>query len=103
MLRYDYKTTPYAHQKDVLEKSWNSEYWGLFMEMGTGKTKVAIDNMAALYLAGKLKAALILAPKGVYDNWAKEKSLPTCPTSSSAASCAGNQKTAKPTSKNSPP
>lgn len=71
MLKYDYKTAPYAHQKDVLEKSWNSEYWGLFMEMGTGKTKVAIDNMATLYLAGKLKAALILAPKGVYDNWAK--------------------------------
>jgi len=71
MLKYDYKTTPYAHQKSVLEKSWNSEYWGLFMEMGTGKTKVAIDTMAALHLAGKLKAALILAPKGVYDNWVK--------------------------------
>jgi len=71
MLKYDYKTVPYAHQKEVLEKSWNSEYWGLFLQMGTGKTKVAIDNMAALHLAGKLNAALILAPKGVYDNWAK--------------------------------
>ena len=41
------------------------------MEMGTGKTKVAIDTMAVLYEAGKLKAALIIAPKGVYDNWVK--------------------------------
>jgi|TARA_B110000908_G_scaffold156710_1_gene196123 SNF2 family DNA or RNA helicase len=41
------------------------------MEMGTGKTKVAIDTMAILYEAEKLKAVLIIAPKGVYDNWVK--------------------------------
>ena len=39
------------------------------MEMGTGKTKVAIDNLAMLYLKNKVGAALIIAPKGVYDNW----------------------------------
>ena len=39
------------------------------MEMGTGKTKVAIDNLAMLYLKNKVDAALIIAPKGVYDNW----------------------------------
>ena len=40
-------------------------------EMGTGKSKVAIDTMGALYEAGKIQAALIVAPKGVYDNWVK--------------------------------
>ena len=39
------------------------------MEMGTGKTKVLIDNMAMLYDKGKINGALIIAPKGVYKNW----------------------------------
>ena len=36
---------------------------------GTGKTKVAIDNIAMLYDNGKINGALIIAPKGVYKNW----------------------------------
>jgi SNF2 family DNA or RNA helicase len=39
------------------------------MEMGTGKSKVLIDNIAMLYNAGKIDSALIIAPKGVYKNW----------------------------------
>ena len=39
------------------------------MEMGTGKTKVAIDNIAMLYDKGKIDGVLIVAPKGVYKNW----------------------------------
>ena len=53
----------------ALEKSWNKKVFALFMEMGTGKTKVAIDNMAMLYDNGKINGALIIAPKGVYKNW----------------------------------
>ena len=34
------------------------------MEMGTGKTKVLIDNMSMLYDKGKIDGALIIAPKG---------------------------------------
>lgn len=71
MNNYEYKTTPYDHQKDALEASWSARYYALFMEMGTGKTKVAIDTMAMLYEDKKIKAALVVAPKGVYDNWVK--------------------------------
>jgi SNF2 family DNA or RNA helicase len=39
------------------------------MEMGTGKSKVLVDNIAVLYDKGKINAALIIAPKGVYRNW----------------------------------
>ena len=39
------------------------------MEMGTGKSKVLVDNMAMLYDKGKINGALIIAPKGVYNNW----------------------------------
>ena len=39
------------------------------MEMGTGKSKVLIDNMSMLYDKGHINGALIIAPKGVYKNW----------------------------------
>ena len=49
--------------------SWNKEVFAYFMEMGTGKSKVLIDNIAMLYDKGKINGALIIAPKGVYKNW----------------------------------
>jgi SNF2 family DNA or RNA helicase len=71
MQGYAFETTPYDHQRKVFEESWAAEHFAFFMEMGTGKSKVAIDTMAALYESGKIKAALVIAPKGVYDNWVK--------------------------------
>ena len=73
---YKFKLKPYEHQMSALEKSWNKETYGYFMEMGTGKTKVLIDNMAMLYDKGKINAALIIAPKGVVKTW-HEQELPT--------------------------
>ena len=49
-----FKTKPYKHQLTALEKSWNRESYAYFMEMGTGKTKVLIDNMSMLYDKGKI-------------------------------------------------
>jgi SNF2 family DNA or RNA helicase len=71
MGKYRFKTKPFEHQQKALDDSWSAEYYALFMEMGTGKSKVAIDTMGMLYEAGKIRAALIIAPKGVYDNWVK--------------------------------
>jgi len=42
------------------------------MEMGTGKTKVTIDNIAYLYFQRKITSVLIVAPKSVYTNWQSE-------------------------------
>ena len=67
---------PYKHQLTALEKSWNKETYAYFMEMGTGKTKVLIDNMSMLYDKGKIDGALIIAPKGVVKTW-YEQELPT--------------------------
>ena len=64
-MNYKFKTKPYAHQLTALEKSWNRETYAYFMEMGTGKTKVLIDNAAMLYDKGKINGVLIVAPKGV--------------------------------------
>ena len=66
---YKFKMVPYKHQQKALEMSWNKETFAYFMEMGTGKSKVLIDNMAILYDRGKIRAALIIAPKGVISTW----------------------------------
>ena len=66
---YKFKTKPYDHQIKALEKSWAQDTYALFMEMGTGKSKVLVDNIAMLYDRGAVRGALIIAPKGVYKNW----------------------------------
>ena len=76
MINYKFKTKPYAHQLTALEKSWDKTEYGYFMEMGTGKSKVLVDNMAMLYDKGRINGALIIAPKGVYNNWFSQE-IPT--------------------------
>ena len=68
-MNYKFKTKPYKHQLTALEKSWNRETYAYFMEMGTGKTKVLIDNASMLYDKGKINGVLIIAPKGVIGTW----------------------------------
>ena len=75
-MNYKFKTKPYAHQLKALEMSWERPYFAYFMEMGTGKSKVLIDNMSMLYDNGKINGALIIAPKGVYKNWFSQE-IPT--------------------------
>jgi len=76
MKKYKFKTKPFKHQSKALNESWSAKYYALFMEMGTGKSKVAIDTMGALFTEGEIDAALIISPKGVYDNWVQGE-IPT--------------------------
>ena len=73
---YKFKTEPYEHQLKALGASHNKENFAFFMEMGTGKSKVLIDNIAMLHDKGKINSALIVAPKGVYRNWERQE-IPT--------------------------
>ena len=68
---YKFKTKPYAHQIKALDMSWKKVNYAYFMEMGTGKSKVLLDNIAMLYDKGAINSALIVAPKSVYRNWEK--------------------------------
>ena len=72
-MKYKFKKKPYEHQLKALDLSWNKETFAYFMEMGTGKTKVLIDNMAMLYDHGKINGALIIAPKGVINTWFQQE------------------------------
>ena len=71
--KYKFKTKPYEHQEIALRKAFGKREYGYFMEMGTGKSKVLIDELGMLFNRGEVNFALIIAPKGVYRNWvAKE-------------------------------
>ena len=75
-MNYKFKTKPYKHQLKALELSWRKSYFAYFMEMGTGKSKVLLDNIAMLYDQGKINGALIVAPKGVIGTW-YDQEIPT--------------------------
>ena len=75
-MNYKFKTKPYAHQLDALKASWDKENFAYFMEMGTGKSKVLLDNAAILYDKGHINGLLLIAPKGVYKNW-YDSEIPT--------------------------
>ena len=70
---YQFKTKPFKHQLTTLNIAADKKNYAFFMEMGTGKSKVLIDNIAILYLKKKINAALIIAPKGVYRNWMNQE------------------------------
>ena len=72
MIKYKFKTKPYDHQIKALQESWNKKEYAWFMEMGTGKTKVAIDNIGILNQQNLIDTAIIVAPKSVYLNWEDE-------------------------------
>lgn len=69
-------TKPFEHQKEDLEKSYDKEYYAFWWEMGLGKSKIVLDTIYLLWLQGKIKGAIILAPKGNYLNWVYDE-IPT--------------------------
>lgn len=66
---FQFKTKPYAHQLEEFEHSRDLPARALWWEMGVGKTKPVIDTAAHLYLSGKIRSMLVLAPDGVHTNW----------------------------------
>ena len=69
MLKYRFKNKPYAHQAAYLTRFWKDPVAAVFADMGTGKTFMIINNIAMLYDNGYVSGALVVAPKGVYQNW----------------------------------
>jgi SNF2 family DNA or RNA helicase len=72
---YEFRTPPFEHQREALRRSWDREAYALLMQMGTGKTKVVLDNAALLYEKGEINALMVVAPKGTYRTWLDEAAL----------------------------
>ena len=68
-MKYIYKTKPFEHQREALKQGAESNNFAYFMEMGTGKTKVSIDNASYLFTQNKIKNVIVIAPNSVYLNW----------------------------------
>lgn len=73
MTKYQFKTTPYKHQRAALRQMLRQQYGGaLLMEPRTGKTKVAVDWLSVLNQLGRLKRAVIICPNRVMAVWVRE-------------------------------
>ena len=77
------KATPFKHQRDAFDFACGlfgltgqpgarSPGVAYLMEMGTGKTLTAIAAAGALYNAGRIRKALIVAPLSVLGVWREE-------------------------------
>ena len=72
MVKFNFHTQPYEHQKEAFDGSAEAQQYALLMDMGTGKTKVCIDTIALNFEKKRIDFAIIIAPKGVIANWLGE-------------------------------
>ena len=76
MTEYQEKTKSFRHQLDMFRFAKDLKSYGLFWEMGCGKTKPTIDKACHLFSQGKIEAMIVIAPNGVHRNWANDE-IPT--------------------------
>jgi len=70
---FSFRTKPYKHQKKGFLLTRDQPIFALTMDMGTGKTKVIIDNICYLFIKGKINGAIIVAPASMYFQWSLEQ------------------------------
>ena len=63
----------YYHQTEALEFIRDKPVFALFMEQGTGKTKVVIMKSEELYSKGLIDRILIVSPNGIKEQWVTEQ------------------------------
>lgn len=66
-------TAPMAHQITAVLASLPRREFALFMEQGTGKTKVALDKTVAWFREEAIDGLVVFAPNGVHRNWIAEE------------------------------
>lgn len=66
------KTQAMKHQKVAMTLGKDKVGFGLFLEPGLGKTKVAVDMMGYYFDKYKYKTALVVAPLAVLSTWINE-------------------------------
>ena len=72
-VKYRFKTEPYGYQLRALNKIKKLDgVAGLYMEMGTGKTKVAIDWAGIGYYNYDVKRVLVICPLSVIGVWQRQ-------------------------------
>ena len=72
MIEYRSRTKPYRHQMDYLRAAGDRRAFAVFSDMGTGKSKMIVDEVAGLHQQGLVDTVLITTSKGNYDTWPDE-------------------------------
>ena len=65
-------TMPYQHQMEALKRAWGLNGFAYFLEMGTGKSKIIVDEIVNLIERDMIDIAIIVAPNNVHVNWKSE-------------------------------
>jgi hypothetical protein len=63
----------YEHQKTALQFLSGKPYGGLFYEPGLGKTRIILEEAAALRLSNDIDCLVVIAPNGVHAQWVNEQ------------------------------
>lgn len=74
-IEWEPRYPPFKHQQQALDAAYRKKVFAFLMDMGTGKTKTLIDEMAELVSLGELDRALIVAPNGVHRQWVEEQMI----------------------------
>ena len=69
---YRFKTSPRKYQRTALDQAYDQNAFAFYMDMGTGKTKVALDLFAAYFLDGKIDRLLVVTKFSTRKNWVRE-------------------------------
>lgn len=75
---YAFKREPRKHQRRAIDKGYGVNYFALFMEMQTGKSKTLIDLVSAHRMEGHLQGGVIFTKRTLRRNWVKYFNL-DCP------------------------
>lgn len=67
------KNKPMGHQATALERSFRKRQFAYLMDQGTGKTYTLLADVERLFCGGDIDCVLVLAPKGVHNNWVKRE------------------------------
>jgi SNF2 family DNA or RNA helicase len=63
---------PMPHQIEACKLAWPRHAFALMMEMGTSKTRIAIDLATARFMAGKIDRVLVICPVSIMSVWREE-------------------------------
>ncbi len=69
---FPFKTEPREYQRKGLDKIYYLHNSALFMDPGTGKTKMAIDMAAARHMSGKIDQVVVIGLVSIKTNWQEE-------------------------------
>lgn len=73
--KFNSKLPPFEHQEEVFALSRDLPEFALFMEMGTGKTRIEVDTGTYLRAKGEIDGVLVVCPNSVKDTWEEEVAL----------------------------